>query len=197
MVARTLSGLWKSDGTELGTNFLKAANTGGIAGGESASDMVAASGGNFYFRNLVSGSGRELWKSDGTSDGHPNCEGHATVGSSSGDPKSMTDVNGTLFFTAQDGTGRRKLWKTDGTENGTMVVKDIAHLTPEIQWAPRQLVDADGTLFFTAGDRTSGIELWKSDGTEAGTVLVKDINPNSMPGGVQGPIGHLEFSCAA
>ena len=40
--------------------------------------------------------------------------------------KYLTNVNGTLFFTANDGTNGRELWKSDGTADGTVLVKDIA-----------------------------------------------------------------------
>ena len=35
------------------------------------------------------------------------------------------DVNGTLFFAADDGGHGRELWKSDGTAAGTVLVKDI------------------------------------------------------------------------
>ena len=34
-------------------------------------------------------------------------------------------MNGTLFFTANDGSGGTELWKSDGTAAGTVLVKDI------------------------------------------------------------------------
>ena len=40
-------------------------------------------------------------------------------------PKELTNVNGTLFFTAQDRIHGRELWVSDGTDEGTMPVKDI------------------------------------------------------------------------
>ena len=88
-------------------------------------------------------------------------------------PSNLTDVNGTLFFTATDGSNGYELWKSDGTEAGTVLVKDIR---PGASGSnPGSFANVNGTLFFTATDGSNGYELWKSDGTEAGTVLVKDI----------------------
>jgi len=44
-------------------------------------------------------------------------------GSGSSYPDYLTDVNGTLFFTASDGASGQELWRTDATEAGTVLVK--------------------------------------------------------------------------
>jgi ELWxxDGT repeat protein len=88
-------------------------------------------------------------------------------------PDDLTNVNGTLFFTAQDGVNGEELWKSDGTANGTVLVKDIFSGSSES--IPDLLINVSGTLFFTADDGVNGRELWKSDGTTNGTVMVKDI----------------------
>src|SRR5262249_53540670 len=46
-------------------------------------------------------------------------------GSSAFSAPSLTNVNGTLFFRANDGTNGYELWKSDGTTAGTVLVKDI------------------------------------------------------------------------
>ena len=40
-------------------------------------------------------------------------------------PYSLTNVNGTLFFTADDSVHGDELWKSNGTAAGTVLVKDI------------------------------------------------------------------------
>ena len=96
----------------------------------------------------------------------------------SGNP--LVDVNGTMFFRADDVVHGFELWKSDGSNEGTVLVKDIG---PGVNTAPylipQFLTNVHGTLFFIMNDGVHGLELWKSDGTEAGTVLVKDINPGS------------------
>jgi ELWxxDGT repeat protein len=98
-------------------------------------------------------------------------------GSASASPNHLTDVNGTLFFVANDGTDGIELWKSDGTSAGTVLVDDINPGS-----APSNglsLVNVNGMLFFLATDGTHGYEEWKSDGTTAGTTMIKDINPGS------------------
>ncbi len=120
-----------------------------------------------------------LWKSDGTDAGTVLVK-QIFPGGSSG-LKQFFNVNGTLFFQANDGIHGYELWKSDGTEAGTVLVKDI---WPGPNGSDLTLgVVYNGNLYFNA---TAGppynYELWKSDGTEAGTVMVKDINPGDGHG---------------
>lgn len=125
--------------------------------------------GKMYFRASTSANGNELWATDGTLNGASMIK-DIYSGAFNSSPANFISAAGTLFFTAQDGTGIN-LWKTDGTEAGTTKVKS------GIQ--PSFLTEANGMLFFAADDGLNGTELWKTDGTEAGTVMVKDINPDS------------------
>ncbi len=129
--------------------------------------------GILYFTVYSSNNVRELWKSDGTSEGTEFVkvfdEGKNTY------PTSITVSNGAMFFTLIDDLHGRELWKSDGTAEGTVLVKDI---WPGItSGSPFKLTDVNGTLFFRARDAIHGAELWKSDGTAEGTMLVKDVFP--------------------
>ena len=97
----------------------------------------------------------------------------------------LTNVRGTLYFSAEDGAGRHgyELWRSDGTARGTRMVKDI---NPGAGSSNIEGITAvNGILYFRADDGVHGAELWRSDGTARGTRMVKDINPagSSYPGG--------------
>ena len=137
-------------------------------------------GATTFFLASTRATGRELWKTDGSEAGVALVKdilpGPGSAFSSAA--AEFANVNGTLFFTATDGTHGRELWKSDGTEAGTVLVKDIRPGSGSaFSSAAAEFANVNGTLLFTATDGTHGRELWKSDGTEAGTVLVKDINP--------------------
>jgi ELWxxDGT repeat protein len=123
----------------------------------------------FFVATAYDGTGRELWKSDGTEAGTVMVKDIIPPGD--GGPEILTNVNGTLYFRADDGVHGIELWKSDGTEAGTVMVKDIH---PTGNGSPMLLTDVDGTLFFTGYSMDSGVwrKLWKSDGTSAGTVVV-------------------------
>jgi len=103
-----------------------------------------------------------------TGQGHPPGQRRCGAGN-------LTNVNGTLYFSASTPTYGIEPWKSDGTAAGTQLVKDI--LPGSDGSGPTDLTNVNGTLFFAARDGVHGPELWKSDGTAAGTKLVKDIAP--------------------
>jgi ELWxxDGT repeat protein len=91
----------------------------------------------------------QLWKSNGTTaelvrDINP-------VGNAN--PASLTNVNGFLYFTANDGATR--VWRSDGTEAGTTPVSGA--FTGAV---PSQLTAVGNRLYFTADTVATGTELW-------------------------------------
>ncbi|MHB1033589.1 MAG: Ig-like domain-containing protein [Pirellulales bacterium] len=187
--------LWKSDGTEAGTVMVTDLFAGITNAVPNASDpqFLTNVNGTLFFSANDGTNGRELWKSDGTAAGTVMVkdlfEGETDTTPNASDPAYLTTVNGTLFFSADDGTNGRELWKSDGTAAGTAMVKDLFEgetgTTPNAS-DPAYLTNVNGTLFFSAEDGTHGRELWKSDGTADGTALVKDLWPGSGDHGYYG-----------
>jgi ELWxxDGT repeat protein len=157
------NGLWKSDGTEAGTVFVKEVL---------APNGLTAANDILYFINNDRVHGAELWKSDGTEAGTVLVK-DVNPGAAPSDPLGLTVFNGAIYFSADDGVSGREFWKSDGTEAGTAMVKDI---NPGAGSSRPELFRVfHGVLYFRADDGAHGIELWKTNGTEAGTVMVKDI----------------------
>lgn len=165
--------LWKSDGTEAGTVMVKDIATGTLG---SLPTLLTNVNGILFFAAYTANGENELWKSDGTSAGtvivkdiNPNSGIYGGA-----DPYKLINVNGTLFFTAVDGTVgyNRELWKSDGTIAGTVMVKNI---DPTSGSYPENFININGTLFFSAKDDL-GEGLWKSDGSLSGTVKLKEFS---------------------
>ncbi len=160
--------LWKTDGTLAGTKQIKDINTTSPQA-ESNPGLLAAVGGTLMFVADDGVHGRELWKSDGTE------AGTALVRDVNPGPSgswsdfvtpAAAELNGTIFFAADDGTHGSELWASDLTEAGTYLVKDISEYDSLNAWRLKKLGDA---VYFWASDPLWGEAIWRSDGTEAGT----------------------------
>lgn len=183
--------LWKSGGTENDTVLLKDIN---VVPGSSRPGNLTDVNGTLFFTADDGSVGRQLWKSDGTEAGTQLLKVIVP------EPRSldptywqqprMTNVDGRLFFIADDGTHGLELWTSDGTSSGTALVKDI-NPGPDISFSPftADLANVGGVLYFGANDGTHGSELWKSDGTETGTRLVRDILPGPDGSGPERLVG--------
>jgi ELWxxDGT repeat protein len=173
--------LWKSDGTTNGTVMVKDIYPGEE---ESSPEELTEVNGVLFLSADDGVHGRELWVSDGTTDGtimvkdiYPGSdEGYPNES----EPEVLTNVNGLLFFSADDGfhVHGRELWVSDGTPDGTVLVKDILPMDKDDNGSgPRDLTEANGMLFFSADDGIHGSELWalKVDGGCANCIFLPII----------------------
>jgi ELWxxDGT repeat protein len=97
-------------------------------------------------------------------------------GPDSSAPQLFTDVDGVLFFVADDGLTGAELWRSDGTAKGTRRVRDIA--PGSASSGPTALNAAKGKLYFQAcRSLDTDCEPWQSDGTSIGTQPIADIAP--------------------
>ena len=103
--------------------------------------------------------------------------------SADSNPRELVNVNGTLFFAANDGIAGEELWKSDGTGAGTVRIMDIH------PGGASSILDsftkAGAYLFFTfRGSDVSqkNSELWRSDGTAEGTMALRTLwEDSSVP----------------
>jgi len=129
-----------------------------------------------YFVANNNTTGRELWKSDGTSFTQVS-DLYSGPGSSFVSSQNMVVFNGNLYFTADDHVSGVELRKTDGVT--ISLVKDIL---PGSGGSSAFILGATSSaVIFVAGDgiRTS---IWKSDGTESGTAPLSDLSNNTGQG---------------
>ncbi len=126
--------LWRSDGTRRGTRMVKdirpgprpcAASKGACRsqGATSYPSGLTAVGRTLYFTADDGIHGSELWRSDGTARGTRLVK-DMNPGAGAAGLGQPTDVAGTLFFTASDGT-HSGLWRSDGSAAGTTLVKEM------------------------------------------------------------------------
>jgi ELWxxDGT repeat protein len=158
--------LWKTDGTESGTVKLKDFP---VFGG---TRFVKSDNEIFFVAEESSSIGKELWKTDGTTTGTVLVK-DIRLGANDSYPNNFTNLNGIVYFSANDGTNGTELWKTDGTESGTVLVKDIHAGSGSVFSTDTPIVDFNNEIFFYYGT-----SLWKSDGTDTGTIEVKNLETN-------------------
>lgn len=169
--------VWRSDGTEKGTQILKDISP--LSSGEGP--LVLGNTEQFLFfsyQRLDTSEG--LWRSDGTAAGTIELKRFPPLDEPGQNHiLDMIGLGDILFFVVDDGEHGAELWFSDGTVDGTKLVVDIfpgnngsepQHLTPS----------RHGVLYFTADDGVHGRELWQSDGTAAGTRLTADIQPGPL-----------------
>ncbi len=210
--------LWKTDGTVQGTQLVEDINTRPYSG--SFPRNLTVIGSTLYF-SADNGSGRGLWRTDGSGTRLLRAEGQYF------DPRDFAVLGDKLYFSAYTAANGRELWVSDGTSEGTRLLVDVQsgpndgvyyssynslerNLTTvgnkiffagtngqsgvEL-WAaspsgevsqvmdidttgtgsyPNSIIDVNGIAAFSADDG-GGREPWMSDGTESGTYLLKDI----------------------
>jgi uncharacterized repeat protein (TIGR01451 family) len=147
--------------------------------------------GALLFRANASGTGEELWRTDGTLAGTALVQ-DLRAGTGSSSPYLLTaagGLGGMAFFSAATDAAGRELWKTDGTAAGTTLVKDILPGAGDGIALTYDNDDVDlgqewaalgGKVIFAATDGASGQEPWVSDGTAAGTLPLGDLLPGAL-----------------
>jgi ELWxxDGT repeat protein len=170
--------LWRSDGTEAGTQMV----TDLVPGSSSPniSSMVAMNG-FVYFNGLNSSNNHiELWRTDGTTTHRVIDLGTAT----NDNIGNLCVFRNDLYFTGNNGNGI-ELWRLpNGDPSATPELFDINTTTSLASSNPGSLTVGGDWLYFTASNGTNGVELWAFNGTGS-PEMVRDIrggtNNSSSP----------------
>jgi ELWxxDGT repeat protein len=164
--------LWVSDGTA--GNASQLTNT----QWNFSLQTLTAAGPDIFFTGFTSAAGTELYVTNG---------GAVVLidiaaGATGSNPSNLTAMGGTVFFSADDGSGHgTELWSSNVST--THMVKDLNPGSASSN--PGNLTVVGSQIYFTASDATHGQELWVSDGTSgAGTHMVRDIAPGVTNGGI-------------
>ncbi|GEO11026.1 ELWxxDGT repeat protein [Segetibacter aerophilus] len=170
------SELWYSDGTETGTQLLKEINPGSANANPFVYKNYDFSSGNIYGSTLYNGkvffsanngtNGKELWITDGTSQGTTMVK-DINTGAPTGVADSVVSYLYTtsgLYFSANNGSGYEP-WISNGTDPGTTRVFDVNTGTPGSN--PRYMFVFNNQLYFngTNGDVAGRTDLFKIDAT--------------------------------
>jgi ELWxxDGT repeat protein len=158
--------LWRSDGSAAGTQIVAEIRP-GIHGSDP--HYLTNVSGTLFFEANDGTNGRELWRSDGSAAG-TQMVADINPGAGDGIPRYaryLTNVGGTLYFVANDGTDGNELWRSDGSAGGTQMVQD---LFPGSHGSyPTGLTNVGGSLVFEANDGFHGSEPWILQPTPANT----------------------------
>jgi ELWxxDGT repeat protein len=133
----------------------------------------------FSGASVGSSTGRELWRSDGTSAGTQLVRDIDPGRADSVPVHFIAEAAGSALFTAEDQAHGRELWRSDGTPAGTAMVADVAPGSIGGLDYAFDLVRSGGRIFFAADDLATGIELWAIDEPEP--------EPEPDPGVVEPP----------
>jgi ELWxxDGT repeat protein len=129
------------------------------------------SNGLHFFTGYSSGSGEELYSIN--SSGSVTMVRDLYTNTSSGSfPLHLTDVNNTLYFTANGYYSGRELYKSNGSYSGTVLVKDIN--VGYGSSAISDLISFNNNLIFVKDTNS----IWRSDGTDIGTNLLYNLGPS-------------------
>ncbi len=172
----TGKGVFLTDGTQSGTIKI-------LSNVTYAGNFVTVNHTNFlaqsptvFFIAENSDNGREVWKTNGTSQNTYLVKDIFT-GTYSSNPSNIVVLNGAAYFAASSSNNLRSLYKSQATTATTEIA--VPFNTGSNSMIPN-IVLYNNSLIFAAYTPANGAELWISDGTESGTQLIKDINPGNL-----------------
>ncbi|ATB31570.1 ELWxxDGT repeat protein [Melittangium boletus] len=112
--------LWRSNGTEAGTQLVR-----DLGPGSSLANARLRVGDTLFFSIADPEHGTELWKTDGTAAGTVLVR-DIVPGTGSAYPNDFQSVGASLFFLTTTPSSTRELWRSDGTAAGTQRIRQFS-----------------------------------------------------------------------
>jgi ELWxxDGT repeat protein len=128
--------------------------------------------GSYIFFSVENEFGREIWKTDGTTEGTSMVK-DIYKGNKGGGTSVGACLNSKMIFTGEDDSGAHP-WITDGTNGGTTRLVDLTEINSSI--LPGTYIPFKNKMFFTSysSDYLSTL-LWTTDGTSTNTTSFTTI----------------------
>jgi len=159
--AFSASELWKSNGTEIGTEQVT------VASGISGFNNYFGWDGKLFFEG-DDGSSDQLWVYDPTEDSVTNLSNLSGTAPNH-DPSDYAELNGWLYYRGEDSSDNNgHLWRTDGT---TTFQLDETIINVD------DIVALNNKLFFEGNNGTDGNELFEFD---PATLSIKEVNNKNI-----------------
>lgn len=154
--------IWVSDGTAEGT-----VEIGDGAPNDNGVRLLTAFNDHLYFAFHDGTVGEELWRTDGTADNTELVANIQPTGTGFGSMNQCTDrlveLDGLLYFVADDDPSKCALWRTNGEIGHAEKIKTIADTVTN---DATEMVATNGRLYFLGNALQ---DVWVSNGTEEGT----------------------------
>lgn len=163
--------LWVTDGTPTGTSLIRKYTEDNFLVNNPEyltvfKDKVYLSVGDNYNApdfSEVLGEGKELWVTDGTTEGTQIII-DIREGFRSSNPRRMITLGGLLYFIADYEQGKMGLYQSDGTAEGTILIDDsLSDIALNVQATIDQLLVIGGRLYLLITNSERNVELWASD----------------------------------
>jgi len=180
---------WVSDGTEAGTKILRDIYPGVGSSMDEEMRFSVTSRGVYFTASQTDGD--TLWITDGTTAGTRKLRTNGVQEGFRAFPPEYGEIDGIMYFAAEDTAHGRGLWRSDGTNAGTYLVTNIDPANGGL-W-PYYFMPLNDALYFGTVGMGGGVpKLWKTDGTAEGTVkILDDAGPEVWYAGVDW--GHYHY----
>lgn len=110
------------------------------------------------------------------------------------DPKEFNQINGIVYFSANDGLRGRELWQYTIASAQSSILVDLYN---GAAWSdPKNMTVINNRLYFTATDGFTGVEVWVYDPATVSLVVAADIyegNGSGNPQNIQVINGKMYF----